>query len=313
MTVETPETRKPVLVIYHANCTDGACAAWAAWKKFGEGAEYRAWNYGTPAPSDEEVAGREVFIVDFSFSRVDLLRINGVAKSLKVIDHHKSAQADLGDLPFALFEMNHSGAYLAYTEFNDGRSKKVPEIVKYVEDRDLWRFLLPKSKAVSAAISSMGVVEDFRKFDEAEKILNLTDEYSPFYGPGEMQAGLEYTDAFNAFVAMGEALLRADEQTVRIALTRQMKGKLGGYEVPIVNATTLFSETAGALAEGNLFGVAWFVRADGKIQVSLRVRQDSDFDVSLLAKTFGGGGHKKAAGFESDLPWRELFGIEDKV
>lgn len=297
MSVTVP--RASTLVIYHGNCVDGACAAWCAWKRYGETAEYRPWNYGTPAPTDEEVEGREVVIVDFSFARAELERIVKKANGLLVLDHHKSAQAELGDLPYAVFDMEHSGAWLAQRQFGGGRTWY---IVSYVEDRDLWRWKLPDSREISAAISTYGVTEDFRRFDEVQA----------------------FDCGYAAFVATGKALLRYQEETVRIALTRRMMGRLGGYEMPIVNATTLFSETAGALAEDSPHGVgaAWSIRGDGKLQVSLRVRAegagtgrvrgDSDFDASVLAKGFGGGGHKKAAGFESDLPWRELFMIDEK-
>jgi nanoRNase/pAp phosphatase (c-di-AMP/oligoRNAs hydrolase) len=51
--------------------------------------------------------------------------------------------------------------------------------------------------------------------------------------------------------------------------------------------------------------MSWWQRADGKFQYSLRSRNhlkegDDSFDVSELAKLMGGGGHKNAAGFESD-------------
>jgi len=39
------------------------------------------------------------------------------------------------------------------------------------------------------------------------------------------------------------------------------------------------------------------VEGDGKIKGSIRTHRD-DIDVSKLAQALGGGGHKKAAGFE---------------
>jgi nanoRNase/pAp phosphatase (c-di-AMP/oligoRNAs hydrolase) len=52
--------------------------------------------------------------------------------------------------------------------------------------------------------------------------------------------------------------------------------------------------------------LAYFKRNDGKYQYSGRVSDDSDFDVSKLAKSFGGGGHAKAAGFTLDHEIEEL-------
>ena len=44
------------------------------------------------------------------------------------------------------------------------------------------------------------------------------------------------------------------------------------------------------------FVASYFQRGDGRWQFSLRSR--SDFDCSAVAKLFGGGGHKQAAGFD---------------
>ena len=56
-----------VLILRHGNCSDGAGAAYAAWKKFGDSAEYVEVHYGNPPP---DVTGREVYILDFSYKPV---------------------------------------------------------------------------------------------------------------------------------------------------------------------------------------------------------------------------------------------------
>lgn len=60
------------------------------------------------------------------------------------------------------------------------------------------------------------------------------------------------------------------------------------------------SEVAGELAEKTDFGACYFEVAQGRWQYSLRSR--GKFDVSEVAKIFGGGGHKGAAGFTVDAP-----------
>ena len=52
------------VVIYHADCTDGFGAAFAAWKLLGNKAEYHACKHGTKPP---DVRGKTVAILDFSF------------------------------------------------------------------------------------------------------------------------------------------------------------------------------------------------------------------------------------------------------
>lgn len=50
------------LVLYHANCWDGFCAAWIARKALGE-CNFVPVQYGQDPP---EVGNREVYILDFS-------------------------------------------------------------------------------------------------------------------------------------------------------------------------------------------------------------------------------------------------------
>ena len=104
-------TKSNTVVIYHANCPDGFGSAWSFWKKYGNDIEYYPANHGDPPPGFD---GKDLFIVDFSYPREILLSLKERANSVAVIDHHLSAQKDLGDLEFCHFDMNHSGAYLAW-------------------------------------------------------------------------------------------------------------------------------------------------------------------------------------------------------
>ena len=44
---------------------------------------------------------------------------------------------------------------------------------------------------------------------------------------------------------------------------------------------------------------------EGRRKVSLRA-VDERVDVSAIARARGGGGHRQAAGFSTDMPWDEL-------
>src|SRR5438034_364114 len=95
------------LVIYHGECTDGFTAAWA-FKTLRPltTATYAPAHHGDTPP---EVTGKEVYILDFAYPRAQLLRMHDQAASVLVLDHHKTAQADLEGLPFCVFDMDRSG------------------------------------------------------------------------------------------------------------------------------------------------------------------------------------------------------------
>lgn len=255
-------------VIYHGQCVDGFTAAWAAWRKFGDSARYIAAQYGDEPP---DCTGDDVVIVDFSYPRAVLESMARTTASLLVLDHHKTAEADLAGLPYCKFDMTQSGAALAEREFRGTRRN---DLVSYVQDRDLWQWKLPHSREVSAYIAI--VPKDFRSWD----FLALRIE----------------TD-LERVAEVGRALLRAVETYVDNLADHARIATIGGYAVPCVNTTYATSELVGRLAESDTgaFAAGWFQKQDGAFVYSLRSR--GDFDVSAVAKQYGGGGHRNAAGF----------------
>jgi hypothetical protein len=268
------------LVLYHGGgCVDGFTAAWCAFLKFGDKAEYRPVNYSEPPP---DVAGRDVYVLDFSFRRAVTVEMTQRAKKFVCLDHHQTAAAELAGLSagsddgLIRLDMAHSGARLAWDYFYGDKDR--PELVDIVEDRDLWRWKLSDSREINAAVRSY-----------------------PFDFP-RWSMWVNFWPAFREdLVKEGRAILRYQDEVVGAHVKHAREVVVAGHKVLAVNATTLFSEIAGELAKGRPFGVAYFRRGDGKWQYSLRSDGDG-LDVSAVAKTFGGGGHAHAAGYESDSP-----------
>lgn len=289
------------LVIYHAGCADGFCAAWLFWKEYPD-AEFIPANYGDESP---DVTGRIVYVVDFSYPRDVLLRMYEQAELLVVLDHHKTAKADLDGLPFCTFDMDKSGGRLAWEYLYDhvegywspyALRQVPPWIVSYTEDRDLWRWAMEDSRAVNAALRSYPMT--FESWDEITS----------------------YADATERLKLGGEAILRDQQITVAAKVYQAHEVRVESEpDFPrwmVCNATTLVSETAGELAKATGVGCCWFEMADGSRVYSLRAVADSNVDVSVIAKRFGGGGHAKAAGFKlpdgTTHPWKMNINVEGK-
>jgi len=259
------------IVLYHGNCPDGFTAAWAVWKKLQGTAEYRPVNYGQPPPDD--LAGRDVVIVDFSYPRDALIAMHKIAKSLLVLDHHKTAEADLQGLHFCEFDMDRSGATMAWDHFHPDKPR--PDLVSYAEDRDLWRFKLPMSREVSAAIWSY------------ERTFENWDRFA---------GGVE------SLKVDGVAILRFKNQIVGQMADQSRMELVSGHMVPVANATSAFSEVGEELCirfPSAPFSAYYMDRGDRKRQWGLRSR--GGFDVSEVARANGGGGHKAASGWTEDL------------
>ena len=267
------------VVIYHANCTDGFGAAYSAWKSLGNRAEYYACKHGDKPPN---VKGKVVVILDFSFNNKTVKKMIKDAKDLLVIDHHKSAMVELHDISHAHFDMTKSGAMLAWEFFHPG--KEPPKFIKYIQDRDLWKWELEYSKEFSAAFDMVPFeFEEFEKFED--------------------------DSVFDDAVKRGSYILAYSKTVIKKVCEKASSRKLNGMSVLVVNASHWMSEIGARLAPDCDFAMIWYYDHDDRdIKVSLRAFHET-VDVSEIAKKYGGGGHKKAAGFRlpGDAVVDELF------
>ena len=267
----------PRFVLYHAGCADGFGAAWAAWRALGDRATYLPVQYGEPLPPIPD--GALVTIVDFSYPRDVLLALRDRSLALAVLDHHKSAAEDLAGLPFVTFDMEKSGCRLAWEFWHP--HEEMPRLLAHIEDRDLWRFALGGTREISAWLASWP-----REFDRWS------------WGTAQLE------EAEGQVCAEGAAILRAQAQHVEAMANHAGLIDLAGHRVPCANATLFQSDLGQALCArypAAPFSATYFDAADGRRVWSLRTRRD-DVDVSAVARGFGGGGHRAAAGFTTRSP-----------
>jgi oligoribonuclease NrnB/cAMP/cGMP phosphodiesterase (DHH superfamily) len=257
------------LCIYHNNCADGFGAAWVVRRALGEHVEFHPGNHGDAPP---DVRDRTVVIVDFSYKRPVLLEMAREATSITILDHHRSAEKDLVDLPgnvTAEFDMERSGAMMAWDYYFP--SEKPPEIIKHIQDRDLWRFNLKGTREIQAALFSYPY--DFKVWDELMCCAGMD-----MYHQGESIERKHFKDI---------AEFRATAQQTMV---------IAGHQVPVLNVPYFYASDAGhQMAEDAPFAACYWDTPEGR-QFSLRSRKDG-LDVSEIATLFGGGGHREAAGF----------------
>jgi oligoribonuclease NrnB/cAMP/cGMP phosphodiesterase (DHH superfamily) len=262
---------KPIC-IYHGNCADGFGAAWVFARHADREHDFHAGVYQTAPPN---VEGRDVYLVDFSYKRAVVEQICEKATRVVLIDHHKTALEDLAPLIEskrieALVSLEKSGATLAWEWFHG--HKEPPQLLKHIEDRDLWRFALAGTREIQANVFSYPY--DFDVWDELM----------------ERPVG--------DLIAEGKAIERKHFKDIHELLgvtTRQMN--IGGYVVPIANLPYIHvSDAAHALCTpGTPFAGCYWDTPKGRV-FGLRSTDDG-VDVSEIAKQYGGGGHRNAAGF----------------
>ncbi|QNN58661.1 phosphoesterase [Diaphorobacter ruginosibacter] len=278
------------LVLYHGRCADGFSAAWAAWQFYGGNVECVGLTHGQVKSLQDlpPLEGRAVYILDFSFAADILSQIDERAARLVLLDHHISAQRELGDYRCRCgvvhFDMNKSGARLAW-EFFHGDAP-VPDLIRFVEDRDLWRWQYPQTRGFVSAL-------DMEPFELArwQEIASFTPEQ------------------LAAFIARGDAM---DEKFRNLAADIARDARplcFNGEQGVMVNAPGAFHSLVGDLLsrESGTFALMWQVGSEGQIKAGLRSQRG--YDCSPLAVSMGGGGHAQACGFRmaaSRLP--ELLG-----
>ena len=269
------------LCIYHGNCLDGFGAAWAVRNALGENVEYYKGIHQQPPP---EVNGRDVFLVDFSYKKELLEEMLKTAASITILDHHISAEEDLSELLKCgrikgLFDMNRSGAMLAWQWFHP--DQQPPELIKYIQDRDLWLFKLEGTREITAALSSYSY--DFKVWDKL--MANHKDELEVLKRDGK---------------AIERKLQKDIKELIASGVIRMI---IGGYDVPVLNAPSSYVSDAGHIMSiGQPFAACYWDHRDGR-SFSLRSAKEG-VDVAKVAKKYGGGGHKKAAGFTVDIGWQ---------
>ena len=299
------EDTNAVVCIYHANCMDGFGAAWVVREYFAKtGVTFVAASYGDAPP---DVAGKHVIVVDFSYKRAVLEQMTETAASILVLDHHKTAEAELAGYPApvpvpapfwpmrnyappsgirALFSHTRSGIGMAWEYFFvepclHGDVPALPDVLAALEDRDLWKFELPSTREIYAAACMRP-----KNFYDWSRLI--------------------YSTARAALVDEGKLLLRYHAKLMADAVEQtQRRCLLGGYVVPLANVPYSMASDAGhLLGIGEPFAVTYCDTPKGRV-FSLRSEPDG-VDVAEIAKRYGGGGHTHAAGFTMPLTWQPV-------
>ena len=276
-----PDQKDPrPLIIYHGNsCPDGFASALAAWLFFDGQAEFLGLDHGDIRSISDlpDMTGRAVYILDFSFS-ADIMRgIDTQAAKMVMLDHHKSAAEHLTGFACRCgvvhFDMTKAGSRLAWEFFQP--DKPLPDLYRFIEDRDIWVWRYPESAGFLAAL-------DMEPFDFAH------------------WASMAAFDAeqLQRFMARGQAM---DDKFNKLASDIAEGAPpvvFNGQSGLMVNAPSVFHSVVGHMlsAKSGTFALMWCATKGSVIKVGLRSQRS--FDCIALARSMGGGGHAQACGFK---------------
>ena len=275
-----PDQNDPApLILYHGRrCPDGFGAALAAWLYYGDHAEYLGLDHGDVNTVDDlpPLQGRAVYILDFSFAADIMAAIDERAAKLVMLDHHKSAAEKLTGFACRCgvvhFDMNKSGSRLACEFFHP--NEPIPALLKYVEDRDIWKWEFAESAAFLSALDM-----EAQGFARWKEIAAFTPEQ------------------LEQFMARGAAM---DEKYRKLCADIAEGAQplvFNGIAGLMVNAPGMFHSLVGDIlsAKTGTFALMWSAGDKG---VKVGLRSQRNFDCIALAESMGGGGHAQACGFK---------------
>ncbi len=285
--------------IFHAGCPDGFGAAWAARHAWGDDALFVARGHNDPL-QPERYRGDQVVFADIAPPLASYRPLAASAAQLVVLDHHYSAREHFVREPGLLrelesgghtvrFDLEHSGAVLAWNWFHPSPDRPAPPLFAYIEDQDLWHWKLPGSREVNAAIAATP-----RRFEAWDALL---------------------ARSIAELIHEGAPLLRAKNDAVEQRLESAHPVQIGEHRLEAVQAQHFRADIGHRLSERARFGKPCGVvyRTQGK-RVDITLYSIGDFDVAAIAGHFGGGGHRNAAGFSlTKAAWRECQPASEKT
>lgn len=305
---EATEYKNP-LVIYHGNCADGFSAAWCfhnAQEEMQISFDFHPGVYNETPP---DCSGRIVYLVDFSYKADVVMEILTVADHVYLIDHHKTAIDDLkileGDPKFTMYtDLERSGAMLAWDFLHnhnlspcgdlypgEANYKNPPLLLNHIQDRDLWKFKLAHTREISANVFSFEYT-----FENWDRLMSSD------------QAALIVQTVAGA--AIERKHHKDIAELVKVCYRTMDFAEACHYRVPVASLPYTLSSDAGRVIieeadrrcdlldklPEDVFAACYWDTVEHRI-FSLRSNEDGA-DVSEIAKKYGGGGHRHAAGFK---------------
>lgn len=274
---------KRTVVMYHGNCPDGFGGAYAAWKKFGEAAEYIPLHRGEPLP--EGIDGADVYLIDFTYARPMMDELLSRVNSLVVLDHHDGVREIVESMPNHVFDNDRSGATIAWSYFHP--DTPVPVLHQHLEDGDLYRFNLPDTTALHSYIEVHPFT--FEHWDDIVGMLEFPETREKFFEKSRTYA--EYFELLADIAVQKAKMVSFEGHEVYFGTAhpfKSLKSRIGNL---LALKKAPFALVVSAHPNG--FGVS--IRGDGTV------------NVAEIAQKYGGNGHPNAAGFliprTGPFPW----------
>lgn len=270
-----------MLCVYHSADHDGKGSA-AIVKYIYKDCELLGFNYDQEIPYDEIAKHDEVIVCDISFPMEYMFKLHH-EKNLTWIDHHASSIA----------------AYEEYLKTDGGLGIKGSREVGTAAIELTWRYFFPE-KEVPEGVKLLALNDLFdlrdkrvRPFEFAFLSLGVNRPYEKVW-----RDLFENNIDIPLMVEKGNAILSyIKNRDYRLVRGMAFEGTYQNLRFIAANMAQAGSDFFESLDNINNyhFMISFSLNKRNKWNLSFRTTKE-DVDVSLIAATLGGGGHKKASG-----------------
>lgn len=320
-----------IVVFYHKNCRDGFASAAIAAKFYmdnmnnPENMVYVAVDPNTILEDlhrsfeyykfDKRSCA---YSFDVAFTSEAYQLVRNRFQVINILDHHKTTIDNLCALNLPPLIKTHKPPLLTLRErvlpqnvkvdvnscgcvmtwkFFYGDDVPIPQFLLYLQDRDLWTQMQPFSEIVNEGLFHLIDLEfesdnkpNFSKWIEYMSDSDIWYESALFIGQKILaNKNKQITNIIKniSFVTF-------------TPVSRNFTEPFNTYNIALLNSTSYISEIGNIAAGLGDVHFAVIYRIVGT-KVLMSLRSVGDFDVSIVAKMFNGGGHKNAASMSCDL------------
>jgi len=274
-----------MICIYHSRDLDGWMSAAIVKLKYPD-VKLMGWDFGDPLPDwEKQLDGHKVIMVDVSFPKIIMLQYMDF-NDLVWLDHHISAIKDVGDIG------------------DEIKGMRDPE---FAACELTWKYFFPEDP-MPEIVRLLGRYDCFghKGTDEELKVLefqygaraNFFDPETCYQALCNWSANLEHTIQIAGYQIYNYLCVEAQQ-----IYAKRFTIKIGEYYFAAVNQERFNPINFGInyhndKANDNYYydGFACFWYNKGNWIFSL-YNDNGQVDCSEICDTFGGGGHKGAAGF----------------
>ena len=269
---------RPTLCLYHDD-PDGCCAAAIVRRALGDEVHLLPLEIGDAIPWEAVEGIGQIVLLDYSLPEEEMRRL-AAGRKLVWIDHHKTALAGLTEAMAGVpgeRSIDAAACVLAWRTFFAGQAP--PLAVLLIGDRDIWQMSYPETRTFSEGLYQ----EDIQPANDGLWKPLLDDDRA----------------RVNQLVELGQILYAVRLKRIKDVVARYgFPGFFEGHRTLAVNHPG--NGDMGEYIRQTGYELAYcYVEVIRQDQLQTVVTLYSDqVDVSEIARKYGGGGHRGAAGFQ---------------